>query len=91
MKLRDENRLKTVISSRFVVNEGSSITAVFYDEDGDWQLFSDEPIEMEDTVIVSVQQILEIDNTLLNLPELEAGESAQKESRDAEWIISRYN
>jgi hypothetical protein len=36
---------------------------------------------------LSVQQILEIDKTLADLPNLQEGQSAYRQNVNAEWII----
>jgi hypothetical protein len=73
MKLAEEIKNKTVITTKYVVNNNSPILSVFYDEDGDWQFFGKEEVGEDDACIVSVQQILETDKTLANIPDLSKG------------------
>ena len=87
MKLIEENTGKTVITTKYVVNDNSPIVSVFFDEDGDWQFFSEEDVCEDDAYIVSIQQILEIDNTLANIPSLEKGQSAFRKDKNSEWEI----
>jgi hypothetical protein len=39
MKINNEPENKAVITTKFVVENNSTIVSVFYDEDGDWQFF----------------------------------------------------
>ena len=87
MKLKEEEKLKAVITTKYVVNNNSPIISVLYDEDGDWQFFGNEEVGEEDAMVLSVQQILEIDKTLADLPNLQEGQSAYRQNVNAEWII----
>jgi hypothetical protein len=87
MKLVEEIKNKTVITTKYVVNNNSPIISVFYDEDGDWQFFGEEEVGEEDAYIVSVQQILEIDKTLANIPNLSKGQSAFRTDKKSLWEV----
>ncbi|MDR2781003.1 MAG: hypothetical protein LBB21_00885 [Holosporaceae bacterium] len=87
MKLVEEIKNKTVITTKYVINNNSPIISVFYDEDGDWQFFGAEEVGEEDARIVSVQQILETDKTLANMPSLSKGQSAFRTSKESLWEV----
>ena len=84
MKLNDESENKPVITTRYVLDANSLITYVVYDEDGDWQFFSDEDITESDACVVSVKQILELDDSLNEL-DLKPGQAAERSDADAPW------
>jgi hypothetical protein len=84
MKLIDEASNKSVITTRYVVDGNSLITYVVCDEDGDWQFFSDEYGTESDACVVSVGQILEIDDTLGDL-DLKPGHGAERSDIDSPW------
>ncbi|HMM04432.1 MAG: hypothetical protein ACK5KN_15500 [Dysgonomonas sp.] len=84
MKLNDESGNKSVITTRYVLDANSLITYVVYDEDGDWQFFSDEDITESDACVVSVKQILELDDSLNEL-DLKPGQAAERSDADAPW------
>lgn len=73
MKLINEDPNKAIITTKYVANERKAITKVIYDEDGDWQFYSNDVIDEGDAVVLSVRQILEIDKTLAPL-ELSKGQ-----------------
>ena len=79
MKLIDENSNKAIITTKYVVNEKKTIISVIYDEDGDWQFYSNDDIDEADVVVLSVKQILEIDKTLTSI-ELSKGQEAVRDN-----------
>ncbi|WP_267963716.1 hypothetical protein, partial [Testudinibacter sp. TR-2022] len=87
MKITQENILKKAITTRFVLENNSNIVSVFYDEDGDWQFFGNEEVTEEDARIVSIQHILDIDNSLTTLPEILRGQSAFRNDKNSAWKI----
>jgi len=87
MKLAEEIKNKAVITTKYVVNNNSPILSVFYDEDGDWQFFGEEEVGEEDACVISVEQILEIDKTLANMPSLSEGQSAFRSDKESLWKV----
>lgn len=93
MKLIDEVKSKPVITTRQVMLESSLITIICYDEDGDWQFFGEEAFcEADammfceaDAMIVSVQQIIGTDNSLMTLPDMLPGDRVQRSLRTDSW------
>jgi hypothetical protein len=88
MKLVKDDKLKAVITTKYVMKNGSLIIEVYYDDDGDWQFFGSEECSEDDAVVISVQQILDIDNTLVDLPDLKKGQRAYRTSKNTNWEIS---
>ena len=70
MKIIEENKNKSAITTKYVVNNNSIIVSVFYDEDGDWQFLGEEEVSEEDAIVVSIQEMIDIDKSLVNLPDL---------------------
>jgi hypothetical protein len=91
MKLIAEEKLKEVITTKYVVENNSPIISVFYDEDGDWQFFGDEECSEEDALVISIQQILDIDKTLVNLPDMEKGHKAYRINKKSKWELAKIN
>ncbi|GAB6122832.1 hypothetical protein [Dysgonomonas termitidis] len=84
MKLNDESDNKAVITTRYVLDANTLITYVVYDEDGEWQFFSDDDITESDACVVSVKQMLELDESLNEL-DLKPGQAAERSDADAPW------
>lgn len=89
MKIKEENKNKSAITTKYVVNNNSIIVSVFYDEDGDWQFFGKEEVSEEDAIVVSIQEMIDIDKSLVNLPDLKEGESAYRKNKESIWLIRK--
>ncbi|EFL44977.1 hypothetical protein HMPREF9296_1003 [Prevotella disiens FB035-09AN] len=89
MKIIEENKNKSAITTKYVVNNNSIIVSVFYDEDGDWQFFGKEEVSEEDAIVVSIQEMIDIDKSLVNLPDLKEGESAYRKNKESIWLIRK--
>lgn len=89
MKIIEENKNKSAITTKYVVNNNSIIVSVFYDEDGDWQFLGEEEVSEEDAIVVSIQEMIDIDKSLVNLPDLKEGESAYRENKVSIWLIRK--
>ena len=88
MKLKEEQKNKSVLTTSYVLTNGSRITFVLYDEDGDWQLFGDDEVDdEEDAYLVSVDEILEMEPILKKLPDLQPGQAATREKDSTRWFI----
>ena len=63
------------------------IVLVSHDEDdGMWEFLDGEDVKEENAVIVSLDEIVEIDDTLNELYDLLLGYIAYRENKGAEWI-----
>jgi len=85
MKLKDEPANKPVFTTRFVLRNNSPITYVSFDEDGDWQFFSNDDFSEDDAMLVSVAQMLIHDESLNNIPDLVPGQTVIRASKDLPW------
>lgn len=85
MRLSEEIGNKPVITTRYVMDANSPITYVSYDEDGDWLFFGDEDVTDSDACVISVEQILALDDTLDSL-DLSPGQSAKRIDTDSDWF-----
>jgi hypothetical protein len=88
MKLAEDDKLKAVITTKYVMKNGSPVTEVYYDDDGDWQFFGTEECGEDDAVVISVQQIIDSDSTLADLPDLKKGQKACRTGKNADWEIA---
>ncbi|MDR1503801.1 MAG: hypothetical protein LBT43_15255 [Prevotella sp.] len=88
MKFKEEQKNKSVLTTSYVLTNGSPVTFVLYDEDGDWQLFGEEDVtDDEDAYLVSVDEILEMEPALRKLPDLQPGQAATREKDSTRWFI----
>lgn len=88
MKLKEESKNKSILTTSYVLTNGSPVTFVLYDEDGDWQLFGDdETNEDEDAYLVSVEEILEMEPALRKLPDMQPGQAVAREKNSTRWYF----
>lgn len=88
MKFKEEQKNKSVLTTSYVLTNGSPVTFVLYDEDGDWQLFGEEDVtDDEDAYLVSVDEMLEMEPALRKLPDLQAGQAATRKKDSTRWFI----
>lgn len=77
-----------VFTTRFVLDFCSPILYVHhYAEDGAWSFFGAEDCEEKDLRIISLEEAIEIDNSLLTITDLAFGWYAYRENKDSKWII----
>ena len=88
MKLKEELKNKSILTTSAVLTNGSPVTFVLYDEDGDWQLFGeDEMEEDEDAYLVSVDEILEMEPALRKLPDMQPGQAVSRDKDSTRWFF----
>ena len=88
MKLTNENGSKPCITTRYVLYADSPIVYADYDDDGDWQFLSEEPVDESDAVVVSIKQILDHDPSLSGISDLDKGQTAIRDDRNRPWRIA---
>ena len=81
-----EERNLGVYTTSDVLN-GAPILYIYHDEDGDWQFHSTADPDLNKSMLVSLETLVKIDETLNDIYYLNFGESAYRESVGAEWII----
>jgi hypothetical protein len=82
----------TVFTTKFVVNDKKEITSVYHDfEDGAWQFFSDDNFDNyeEIAMILSLDEIIQIDKSVLGIADLPLGHVATRKSTTDNWTITR--
>lgn len=83
-----------VFTTKFVLYDNKDITVVYhYKDDGAWQFSSDDEFEnFEDVAkVVSLGQIIDIDNSILDLADMQDGYFTRRQSKQDKWIIEKIN
>ncbi len=81
-----------VFTTKFIVQDKKEITYVSHDfEDGAWQFFSDDNFDNyeEIAMILSLDEIIQIDNSVLEIADLPFGSVATRKSKTDNWTITR--
>jgi|GEM_PF-2428052 len=82
-----------VLTTKSVIQDFKTITYVNHDaEEGEWQFLSDDyNIDCEkDARVVSIEEIVKIDPTLIELCDLPCGSFAYRNDKSENWIISTH-
>jgi hypothetical protein len=79
-----------VFTTRYIFESGSPILSVFhYAEDGAWQFSGKEECIDSDYRVISLEEMINIDNTILEIADLPLGYCASRKSRNEKWIIEK--
>lgn len=74
------------MTSRKVVREGEPITHAYHDEsDHGWQFYSAAGSTMADAMIVALEEIVRLDQTIVEIADLPPGWMAERESPGSPW------
>lgn len=77
-----------VITTKYVINNNSPIIRVMHEEDGDWQfLGKEENLSESDAFVLSLEEILCLDNTLQDVLSLPLGKQAYRTSSKDSWFV----
>lgn len=87
-KFRDDKNT-IAITTKKIVSGQSDILLVSHDEDdGMWEFLDGEDVCEENALIVSMSEIVQIDESINELYDLPLGWIAYRESKTTEWIRS---
>ena len=92
MKTFKDSLNTAVFTTIFVFKDKKPITHVFHDiDDGAWQFFSDDDYKDYEKVamVVSLDEIIELDRTVLEIAHLPLGFYATRKSRSDNWTIHK--
>ena len=82
-----EDKNTMVITTKNIINNVNDIVLVFHDEDdGIWEFLDGEIIDKESAAIVSLFEIVKLDNSVNDLCGLPLGGRAYRNSKNEEWI-----
>lgn len=81
-KFRELKNLAVFTTRQFI--EGSPILRVVHDAEGDWQFLTGDQMP-EDIKIVSLSEIVKSDSAIVDLFDLDYGESAERQSPEHDW------
>lgn len=90
MKQFDDDLNTAVITTKYILDGSSPILFVFHFNDGYWQ-FSAHVTDLpdEDYKIVSLEEIIDLDITVLEVADLPYNAKASRIDRESPWKIDR--
>jgi hypothetical protein len=87
-----KDSLKIVVfTSKYVISQNSPIVYVAHHEDGTWEFWGDQIIDESEIMLVTLEQIIEKDKSVLELADLPIEFSAQRKTKDSGWILLPKN
>lgn len=89
MKTFTEDLNMAVITTKFVLEKDTPILHIFhYEDDGSWQFSGNESnLNDEDFRVVSLEEIIALDSSVLEVADLPLGGEAQREDIGNSWEI----
>ncbi|MHB8260377.1 MAG: hypothetical protein ACYDCN_12605 [Bacteroidia bacterium] len=80
-----------VFTTKNVARKGLPIVRVYLDDDGNWQFFDAISTNAgENAMIVSLGEILKIDNSIYEISELKSCHRATRTAKNQKWIITEH-
>lgn len=93
--IKQEKPIETaVFTTKFVIEDKKTIVLVTHDiEDGAWQFFSDDYFENFEEIakIIGFQELINLDNSLLQIVDLPLGFCATRKDEFDNWKIVKEN
>jgi len=90
MKKFSDGLNTAVFTTKYVLEKKSIITHIFhYEEDGAWQFSGIEDCIDDDYRIISLEEIINIDSTILKIADLPLGYFAKRDNKESKWIIDK--
>ncbi|BES62221.1 hypothetical protein [Dysgonomonas capnocytophagoides] len=85
-KIEDLN--VAVFTTKYVLEQQSPIIYVFhYEDDGAWQFSGDEDCDENDYRIVSFEEIISLDASILEVVNIPLGYYAKRKDKESHWDI----
>ncbi len=91
MKQFKESLDTAVLTSKYVLSGSSPIVYIAHHEDGTWEFWGEEIIDESEIVVVSLGQIIKIDQAVLEVADLPIEFNAVRESKQKPWTIVSKN
>ena len=82
----DQPRIVAVLTTVHVVRGGQAILYASRDrDDGSWQFHSMEPARVHEAMVVALDEIIELDPSILEIADLEPGWAAERVAEGEPW------
>ena len=85
-----DNLNTAVFTTKFVLDFQSPILYVFhYKDDGAWQFSGNENCYDDDYRVISLEEMINIDNSILEIADIPLGYCAKRKDVDSSWNIEQ--
>ncbi len=87
-----DNENVMVITTKNIIEEKAPILSVWHDsDDGMWQFLDSSDVNEEDAVLVSLEEIVNLDISISEVSDLPLGWVAWREAKDGIWKKQNQN
>jgi len=92
LKQFPDNLNTAVITTKYILEQQNPILYVYhYEDDGAWQFSGSEDCEDRDYRVISLEEMTNIDNSVLELADMPLGFYAKRKDISSSWEIERFN
>jgi hypothetical protein len=96
LNIIDDNKSKVnlnqaVITSTYIIKDKLPILYVIHDDTDEWQFLGGQDVEEKDIMLVSIQNIIDTDETITQILDLPIGSEAMRKDKKSEWRIITQN
>ena len=89
MKKFNEHKDVAVLTTKFVLFENEPITHIYHhEEDGMWEFVSDSKSQESDYKVISLDEIVTFDPSILEVADLKLGNYAYRKDKNSGWHIA---
>jgi hypothetical protein len=85
------NLNQAVITSTYIIKEKLPILYVVHEDADEWQFLGGQNVEEKDIMLVSIQNIIDTDETITQILHLPLGSEAMRKDKKSEWRITIQN
>lgn len=86
MKKFNDDLNTAVITTRYVLEDGSPILSIFHYDDGSWQFSGpEENLIDEDYRVLSLEEIIKMDSSVLEVADLPYEGEAYRDDKNSPW------
>lgn len=79
-----------VFTSKYILNDKKPILFVYhYKDDGAWEFVGDEILNDHDYTVASLDEIIQIDHSVLEVASMYLGYYARRDKVGGKWIIDK--
>ena len=82
----EDDKLTMIITTKDILEQKKPILSVWRDEeDGMWQFLSSSDVDEDEAKIISLEEIVNLDNSLNEIADLKLGWVAWRQSQNEKW------
>lgn len=86
----DQPKNAVAITTKEVMNKSSDILRVTHDlDDHGWQFLGKNGADIEQAMVVSMENVVSLDTSVLEIAEIQPGQSATRKSKNDDWVIEK--